>query len=385
MEWMMSGTVTRDEDVLDITERPRSRRKVITASVIVLVILAGAGAAAGAWRAGVFDSSGGSVSTQGAPPPATATVRLGNVTATTQENGTLGYEDNYTIRGQGPNGGAALTWLPSQGQVISQGQVLYKTGQDVPVILMYGSTPGWRALSEGLTGDDVTELNHDLVNLGYANESDIAQQGWDYYSWATNYAVQQMEGHFGVSNPSGNLDIGDVIFEPQAIRVTTVIGNLGSRGSGPVLAATSNQHQITVALSTSQESQVKAGDSVTITMPDTSATDGVIASVGTVASGSGSNATIPVYVNLNHPAAAGNLDQAPVTVNITNASAKNVLIVPVSALLAQPGGGYAVQVVGANNAQHLVTVNPGVFDDASGMVSVTGNLSPGQKVVVPAS
>jgi multidrug efflux pump subunit AcrA (membrane-fusion protein) len=125
---------------------------------------------------------------------------------------------------------------------------------------------------------------------------------------------------------------------------------------------------------------------VTVTLPNgTTTTDGVIASVGTVASGSGSNATIPVYVNLRHPAAAGDFDQAPVTVNITNASANNVLVVPVSALLAQTNGGYAVEVVEANNGRRQVAVTPGVFDDASGTVSVTGDLTPGQKVVVPSS
>jgi hypothetical protein len=387
MESMMRETASRndDEEVLGAApERSGSRQKVVTASLIVLVVLAGAGVA-GAWKAGVFNASDASSGSGGAAPPATATVRLGDVIATTQDNGTLGYKDNYTIRGQGSNGGAPLTWLPSQGKVIHQGQLLYKTGDNVPIILMYGSTPDWRALSEGDTGDDVSQLNHDLVNLGYANKSDITDQGWDVYSWETNDAVQRLEEHFGVCNPSGSLDLGDVVFEPRAIRVTTVIGNLGSRGAGPVLAATSAFHQIKVDLNTSQESQVKAGDPVTVTMPDNSTTDGVIDSVGTVASGSGSNATIPVYVNLNHPAAAGNLDQAPVMVNITNASAKHVLVVPVSALVAQTGGAYAVEVLGANNTRHLVTVTPGVFDDASGMVSVTGNLTPGQKVVVPSS
>jgi multidrug efflux pump subunit AcrA (membrane-fusion protein) len=386
MEWMMPEIASRDEEVLeDVPEGHRNRRIVISASVIVLVILAGAGLAS-AWKAGVFNTGDGSGGNQGAPPPATATVESGDVTATTQENGTLGYENNYTIHGAGPNGGAPITWLPSQGQVINQGQILYKTGQDVPIILMYGNTPDWRPLSEGVTGDDVTELNHDLVNLGYANESDITSLGWDYYSWETNYAIQKLEEHFGVCNPSGNLDLGDIVFEPQAIRVTTLIGGLGLRGLGPVLAATSDVHHITVELNTSQESQVKAGDPVTVTLPDgTTTTDGVIASVGKVASGSGSNATIPVYVNLKHPAAAGDFDQAPVTVNITNASANNVLVVPVSALLAQPNGGYEVEVVGANNSRRQVAVTPGVFDDASGTVSVTGDLTPGQKVVVPSS
>jgi hypothetical protein len=131
----------------------------------------------------------------------------------------------------------------------------------------------------------VTQLNHDLVDLGYANESDITAEGCDYYSWETNYAVQQLEEHFGVSSPSGNLALGDIVFEPEAIRVTTIISSLGLRGSGPVLAATSDLHQITVELSTSQESQVKAGDPVTVAMPDGSTTDGVVASVGTVAPG----------------------------------------------------------------------------------------------------
>jgi len=72
-----------------------------------------------------------------------------------------------------------------------------------------------------------------------------------------------------------------------------------------------------------------------------------------------------------------------VTVNITTDTVKNALAVPVGALLSQSSGGYAVEVAGAGNAQHLVPVTTGTFDDTDGLVQVTGALTPGQRVVVP--
>ena len=78
-------------------------------------------------------------------------------------------------------------------------------------------------------------------------------------------------------------------------------------------------------------------------------------------------------------------DQAPVTVNITTATANNVMVVQVGALLARAQGGYAVEVVGPGNARRSVPVTPGIFDDADGLVQVTGALTPGERVVVPAT
>jgi multidrug efflux pump subunit AcrA (membrane-fusion protein) len=223
------------------------------------------------------------------------------------------------------------------------------------------------------------------VDLGYANSSDISALGWDYYSWETQYAVEQLQSALGISSPSGSLSLGSLVFKPAALRVSNLLGSLGGPAAGPVLAATSDRHVVTISLSAAQQSEVKAGDAVTVTLPDGATTPGVITSVGTVASGSGSNATIPVQVKLTHPSAAGSLDQAPVTVNVTTASASNALVVPVGALLAQASGGYAVEVVGAGGTRHLVPVTAGLFDDADGLVQVSGNLTPGQRVVVPAT
>jgi hypothetical protein len=317
---------------------------------------------------------------------ATAVVTRGDLSATTPVAATLGFGGSWTVTGRG---GGTLTWVPRPGQVISRGQALYRVDNGSPVVLMYGAGPAWRAMSEGITGADVSQLNHDLVALADANRADISAAGWDYFSWATAAGVQQMEEHLGVSVPPGSLSPGQVVFEPGALRVARVTGSLGGPAAGPVLEATSDRRVVTIPLDVSQESEVNAGDAVTVTLPDGTRTPGVVSSVGTVATtstaGDGTTTTtIPVTVTLRDQAAAGGLYQAPVTVNITTATARDVLAVPVTALLARPGG-YDVELTGRANARRYVPVTPGIFDDNTGLVQVTGNLTPGQRVVVASS
>ena len=72
------------------------------------------------------------------------------------------------------------------------------------------------------------------------------------------------------------------------------------------------------------------------------------------------------------------------SVAITTASVRNALVVPVNALLALAGGGYAVELAEAGGTHRLVGVEVGLFDDAEGLVQVTGaGLAAGQRVVVP--
>jgi hypothetical protein len=347
-----------------------------------LVVVLAAGVVS-AWRAGVFSPAGSSGSGQQAlPAPATQAVVREDLSATTPVSATLGYAGSYRVTGPG---GGTLTWLPQAGQVIRQGHALYRVDNGSPVVLLYGRVPAWRSLGEGLTGADVSQLNHDLVALGDAARPEISAAGWDYFSWETAYGVQKLEEHLGVSSPPGSLLLGQVVFEPEAIRVSQVTESLGGPAGGRVLAATSDRHQVSIPLDASQQSQVKAGDTVTVTLPDGTTTPGVVSSVGTVAVTSGSATTIPVQVKLTDPEAAGTLDQAPVTVSITTGTAPNALAVPVTALLAQSSGGYVVEVAGAGSTRRYVPVRPGLFDDASGLVQVSGALTPGQRVVVAAS
>ena len=390
----MSGTVSRGREAGQQAEGlaaagargSRGRGRWVALGIVVVV----AAGAVSAWRAGVFSAaaspgSGG----PGAAARATAAVVRQDLSASTPVAATLGYADSYPVTGRG---GGTLTWLPPAGRVIGQGQVLYRTGNGSPVVLLYGSVPDWRALGEGVSGADVSQLNHDLVDLGYAGRTDVVALGWDYYSWETARAVQLLEGHLGVSYPTGSLSLGQVVFEPEALRVAQVTGSLGGPAAGPVLAATSDRRVVTIPLDVSGQSEVAAGDAVSITLPDGATTPGVVSSVGTVATttpgqqGQGPATTIPVQVHLTDPKAAGSLDQAPVTVYIiTGSSPGPVLAVPVTALLAQSPGGYVVEVAGPGNTRRYVPVTAGIFDDNSGLVQVTGALRPGQRVVVPAS
>jgi hypothetical protein len=385
----MSGTVSRGREAgrqaqALAAEEARASRGRRRGGWVAAGLVAAAAGLVSAWRAGVFSPAGSSGSGQQGAPPATAVVARRDIAATMPVSATLGYAASWTVRGPG---GGTLTWLPSAGKVIRQGRALYQVDNGSPVVLLYGRVPAWRNLGGGVTGADVSQLNHDLVALGDASRSEISAAGWDYFSWEAAYGVQKLETRLGVSSPPGSLSLGQVVFEPAALRVATVIGSLGGPASGPVLTATSDRHVVTVPLDVSDQSEVKAGDTVTVTLPDGSTTPGVVSAVGKVAttSGPGGSASIPVYVTLTRPSAAGSLDQAPVTVNITTASVRNVLVVPVTALLAQSSGGYVVEVVGAGDTRRYVPVRSGIFDDACGLVQVTGALNPGQRVVVAAS
>ena len=284
----------------------------------------------------------------------------------------------------------AFSQLPAVGKVITQGNTLYTVGT-TPVVLLYGSTPATRNLYQGESGADVAQLNNDLRALGYSG----APTG-DSFTAATAAAVNAFEAHIGVPQ-TGNLLLGQVEFLPTAARVTAVNATLGGSGQpgSIVLAASSTTRQVTIALDSTLQSDVKVGDPVTITLPDQSTTAGVVSYVGTVATtpsnngnggGGGGSPTIEVDVTPTDPSFTGTLDQAPVNVSITNNTAPNALVVPVNALLALANGGYALEVVPAHGPHHLVPVSTGLFDDAAGLVQVTGSqVQEGMRVVVPSS
>ncbi|HWH11148.1 MAG TPA: peptidoglycan-binding domain-containing protein [Solirubrobacteraceae bacterium] len=347
------------------------------------------------------------------PPANTAHVEERTLSAMVSQAGILTYRAQsdgspYSVINQTRG---TYTKLPAAGQVIAQGAVLYRVN-DSPVALLHGSTPAYRTLSAGATGPDVAELNADLVALGYATRAQLGTTSASFGP-ATTAAVMKLQAALGVSQ-NGTLTLGQVAFQPSAVRVTSVSAQPGgsAQPGETVMQGTSTVRQVQVALSASEQTTMAVGDRVSITLPNNRTTQGVVSSVGALATcpassgpgGSGSSSaapgtdtctsgnsasatpTITVDVTPSDPAATGTWDEAPVQVGITTASVPNALVVPVTALLARSGGDYAVEVVVAGARSHLVSVSLGLFDDAEGLVAVTASaLAPGQEVVVPTS
>lgn len=361
-------------------------------AVVTAAVVAGA--------AGAFGTPGRAAGTDTIPRTSTAMVTRQSLTSQTQVEATLGDSGSYSVVNQAAG---TITALPTVGQVVHQGHVLYQVS-GIPVVLLYGSVPAWRDLSEGLSGPDVTELNADLVKLGYATGAQMDPHS-DFFGAETAFALEGLQARLGVTI-TGELALGQAVFAPGAIQVTglgpgIVLGGPAQAGAA-VLTATSTTPVVTIALDASEQSEVKDGEQVRITLPSGHDTPGVVSQVSTIAtapssadsssdsgssdeSSSSGSPTITVEVTPATPKALGRLSQAPVEVTITSGRVPDALVVPVVALLAQASGGYAVEVV-SGGRHHLVAVTPGLFDDAAGLVQVTGTtLTAGQHVVVPAA
>jgi multidrug efflux pump subunit AcrA (membrane-fusion protein) len=167
-----------------------------------------------------------------------------------------------------------------------------------------------------------------------------------------------------------------------------------------VATVSGTRRTVTVNLPVDRQTLAAEGAHVGITLPDGTTTPGRITSIGTVAGGppgtQGGAAgrgtaptatavpTIEVQIGLDRPSDAGMLDGAPVTVAFTSETHRHVLAVPVNALLAEPGGGYALEVVDADGGTRMLKVATGMF--AAGRVEVSGSgLTAGTKVRVPTS
>ena len=339
-----------------------------------------------------------------AATPAVATGRAlvvrTDVRQQTTVTGTLGYEGSYSViapstaaagAGTGSGGAGMITWLPAAGARVSRGKPVYAVNGQ-PVLLFYGAGPAWRDLGPGVIGPDVRQLNRNLAALGYGTGL-----AGDQFDLATEQAVELWQQATGLP-VTGTVPLGQIAFLPGPL----LVGQQVAAAGGPVpngtaiVTGSSATPDVQIPLDPTLAPTVRAGNRVLVTLPNGATDPGVIAQVSRVAQNPASGAqnqpgsqqqpTVPVTVRLLR-GVRGSFDQAQVQVAITSAEDRHVLAVPITALLALPGGRYAVAVLGGGaggTPSRTVPVRTGLFDETAGIVEVSGpGLAAGRYVAVP--
>ncbi|NNC92270.1 MAG: HlyD family efflux transporter periplasmic adaptor subunit [Acidimicrobiia bacterium] len=308
----------------------------------------------------------------------------------------LGYNSGATVDGIFTDNTAAMVedWQEDIGAAadgsVNLGEVVFIPGPaivtDVGVVVGDGVNDG--RLIANLTGTtpsegaDVQALEANLSILGFDADGAMAADGlWDD---ATTDAVLAWQTNVG-AEADGVVDFGEVWFASGPLRITEQIAGVGSsvNPGAPVLAVSSSDTVVTVALPSEDQGTLEAGDVVTVTLPGDVAATAVVTEVATIATVSQQgSASFEVTIVLDDPSLAEGLDRAPVDVEYVTDTAFGVLAVPVTSLLVLAEGGYAVEVESGTGQTQLIAVDPGFFAD--GLVEVDADgLSVGDRVVIP--
>jgi peptidoglycan hydrolase-like protein with peptidoglycan-binding domain len=305
----------------------------------------------------------------------TARVARRDLERTFNVDGSLGYTGHRTIVG----GEGVITALPELGTVFEAGQSLYGIdGHDGPIVL-HGTLPMWRTVESSIDdGTDIEQVEGNLAYMGFAADGLVIDK---HFSWATAQTIKNFQKAHGLRQ-TGALGPNDVWFTLEPVRVARVDKELGQSANGVVMTVTSVTQAVTVDLDAGQVRFVTETSPVTLQLPDgttTAATITDIADTATVTPGSdGSATTTTIQVTITPSAALTIVDGSAVIVKLVTSAARDVLAVPVDAIVATADRRFAVEVV-TGDATSLVEVTLGA--DADGWVEISGDITEGTTVV----
>lgn len=355
---------------------PRSRRRRVLGVVVAVAVVAAV--VGGVLVLGGDDGSSATSADSGTVATGVAEIERRDLVETESVDGTLGYAGERPVS---TSLAGTLTWLPAEGATIRPDHRLFQVdGEDV--YLFDGHVPVWRDLTAGIEGEDVLQLERNLDALGYDPYGYMAVDGeWD--SGTTSAVLRWQEAHD--LDETGTIELGRVVFQPGDRRVASVSATLGGRAGGAPLTTTSTRRVVTVELSPSKVELAREGARVSVELPSGDDVEGRITQVARVAKlpagddVSASDATVAVTIRLRRGARGTRVDQAPVDVQLERSRARDALAIPASALLAQAGGDFAVELREAGGERRIVPVETGVTSD--GYVAIEGEgLRPGMRV-----
>ncbi|MFG1608375.1 peptidoglycan-binding protein [Actinoplanes sp. NPDC049265] len=340
------------------------RKRIVVGVLAAVTVLGGAGAAVAVSRRPATPPAKPA-------PPVTAEVKRETLTSRTTVAGDLGYGESIPIL---TKAGGTVTWLPSIGTKVARGDVLLRA-DNTPVVLLYGLLPLYREVRPGVRGPDVALVERNLRDLGYAGFT-VDEE----YTELTGAAVRRWQRDLG-REETGVVDASWVVVTDGAIRVADRRVRLGAPATGEVLAYTGAGSVVTVNVKAGAAGWARPGVKVSVTLPDGKETPGSIASVGAKSEPgeSSEEPTVPVTVKLTNPKAVGKVREGPVKVAYVREQRRNVLTVPVAALLARPESGYGLEVAPDGR---LVPVDVGMIADGRAEIS-GGDVAEGMAVGMP--
>lgn len=315
---------------------------------------------------------------------ATATVTKGDLVGETTVQGTLHYADSYTLKSAFEG---VVTALPTPGTSLTQGSHVYTVAGN-NTYLLHGATPAWRAFEEGMSdGEDVTQLETALSELGYFDATPNA-----HFDWNTIAAIKKWQKALTLTQ-NGTLPLGTVLFAPEDLRIGALKARVGDNATmeTELFTASSSRQVISANLKLSDQALGVVGNSVTVRLPGSATTTtGTITSVEPPrekAGEEGSKETtkeriIPITVTPDDTSALEGLQEASVSLGLTSETRTGVLSVPLGALVALSTDQFGVEVVDEKGEIRRVPVTVGLF--AGDRVEVSGDeIAECQRVVVP--
>jgi peptidoglycan hydrolase-like protein with peptidoglycan-binding domain len=289
--------------------------------------------------------------------------------------GSLGYADTRPVVSRRAG---TITALPREGSILRRGDIVYRVDR-TPVALLYGAFPAWRALAPGVSpGPDVRQLEQNLNALGFGRQAGVVADST--YDETTRVAVAAWQRSLGVS-ATGLLALGSILFLPGPRHVGTVRAVLGipTQAGETVLNSSSLVREARINLPANEQDLARRGRTVGVALPTGRSVSGRVTDVGKVAiARAGEAPSITVRISVGGSAVSA-LDQAPIRVSIEVERKRAAIAVPIQALLAVQGGGYAVELIRDGGEARLVPVELGAFAD--GYVEVVGTgIRPGVRV-----
>jgi hypothetical protein len=245
------------------------------------------------------------------------------------------------------------------------------------------------APAEPLQGRDVRQFEQNLRALGYTGFTVDST-----YSERTAQAVRRWQRDTGMQ-VTGAVGPEQVIYTKGPVRIDRASARVGAEAGGESLAYSGTDKVATLDVPVADSEWAVRGAKVSVLLPGGKSVPGTVRRLGGVASRAQQEgetgesdkttavqeATVPVTVRIRDQKALTALDRAPVQVEYTSKERRDVLTVPVPALLALAEGGYGLEVVDGTGTR-ILPVRSGLF--ASGRVEVSGTgLRTGQLVRLP--